>query len=392
MIQAQLDDETAILGWLSGIPSHHGKPAAKQWAYIIRHSGPIQWVPIRGSGTEHAWSEEDEGRLDSAVAEISTRPSNPDSAIKRWRILQKELRSQWILPIEPHLLGVKRIVVITTGKLSGIPLIAIAPEYDYSYVHSARVGLLLAERNSNRKNRKLLAVGAVPGDALPGAQKEINSIRTNFESSTVLVGENANEDAINKIVFGGQLSDYSHIHFALHAVPVSTSPLASRLVLRPRSPQLKDVFREATADGVITARQVLRTWELDADLVVLSACSSGKGRSSRLEGELGFAHAMFVAGARNVVLTHWAIDDASTQLLMQRFYGNLRNGTPVSNALAEAQRHLANSGLKLDPTMLALDRARPVVRKPKSLPRSQKSVSPYQHPFYWSAFVHFGPL
>ena len=51
-------------------------------------------------------------------------------------------------------------------------------------------------------------------------------------------------------------------------------------------------------DGQITAEQIVRTWDLDADLVVLSACESGLGRYAGGEGYLGFAQALFVKGAQ----------------------------------------------------------------------------------------------
>src|SRR5262249_39800218 len=51
------------------------------------------------------------------------------------------------------------------------------------------------------------------------------------------------------------------------------------------------------SDGTITAEQIARTWELDADLVVLSACESGLGLAAAGEGYLGFAQPLFARGA-----------------------------------------------------------------------------------------------
>ena len=76
-------------------------------------------------------------------------------------------------------------------------------------------------------------------------------------------------------------------------------------------------------DGRITAQQIVNTWDLDADLVVLSACESGLGRYAGGEGYLGFTQALFVKGARSLVLSLWKVDDQATALLMTRFYQNL---------------------------------------------------------------------
>src|SRR5207249_8285747 len=76
-------------------------------------------------------------------------------------------------------------------------------------------------------------------------------------------------------------------------------------------------------NGLLTAEQVLRTWDLNADLVVLSACESARGKQGGGDGPLGFAQPFFLAGARSLVLSLWPVDDTATALLMRRFYENL---------------------------------------------------------------------
>src|SRR5262249_59628515 len=94
---------------------------------------------------------------------------------------------------------------------------------------------------------------------------------------------------------------------------------------------------ESAPDGRITAEQIVRTWELDADLVVLSACESGLGRYAEGEGYLGFAQALFVKGAKSLVLSQWRVDDKATALLMTRFYQNLLGQRPgLSRPLPQA--------------------------------------------------------
>jgi CHAT domain-containing protein len=87
----------------------------------------------------------------------------------------------------------------------------------------------------------------------------------------------------------------------------------------------------------------LRLWEvynlqLDAELVVLSACRSAIGPQIRGEGLLGLARGFLYAGARSAVASLWDVDDRSTSELMARFYdGYLRRGLPAAAALREAQ-------------------------------------------------------
>ena len=101
-------------------------------------------------------------------------------------------------------------------------------------------------------------------------------------------------------------------------------------------------------DGRITAQQIVNTWALDADLVVLSGCETALGRATASEGYLGFTpSSLSPAGARSVVLSLWAVDDQATSLLMARFYANLlgrrpelKKLMPKSDALHEAKTWL----------------------------------------------------
>ena len=76
--------------------------------------------------------------------------------------------------------------------------------------------------------------------------------------------------------------------------------------------------------------------ELDADLVVLSACHTARGQINS-EGVLGLARAFQIAGARSVVTALWAIPDGATEYFMKQFYGNLRRGQPIADAIRTTQ-------------------------------------------------------
>ena len=88
-------------------------------------------------------------------------------------------------------------------------------------------------------------------------------------------------------------------------------------------------------DNHLTARDV-EDIKLDADLVVLSACHTARGEINS-EGVLGLARAFQTAGARSVVTALWAITDKATKYFMEHFYGNLRQGRPVADAIHATQ-------------------------------------------------------
>jgi CHAT domain-containing protein len=104
--------------------------------------------------------------------------------------------------------------------------------------------------------------------------------------------------------------------------------------------------------------------ELNADLVVLSACETGLGRLRRGEGIISLARAFAYAGARAIVTTLWSVDDEKAKDLMLDFHGHLKRGEPVDAALRRA---------KLD--------------------YLQRRPGPAEaHPFFWAGFAPIGDM
>ena len=173
------------------------------------------------------------------------------------------------------------------------------------------------------------------------------------------------------------MGEFRILHFATHALVDDRRPERSALVLAQIGlPDPLDVVLQGDepVDGLITAQEIVRDWNLSADLVTLSACETALGRSVSGEGYVGLAHAFLQAGARSLLLSLWNVDDEATARLMERFYETLargdsahRNGGAVSKrvALAEAKRWLRS--------YTAPDGSRP-----------------FEHPCYWSSFVLIG--
>ena len=188
--------------------------------------------------------------------------------------------------------------------------------------------------------------------SLPGTRREVQAIAALFpkEQTTTLLGPDATESTVQRLAQSGALKGYRFIHLATHGQTNRSVALSSAVFLAAEPERLDGAATlEAVPDGQITAEQIVRTWDLDADLVVLSACESGLGRYAVGEGYLGFAQALFVKGARSLVLSLWRVDDKSTSLLMTRFYQNLlgkRAGLatpmPKAEALHEAKEWLRN--------------------------------------------------
>ena len=186
---------------------------------------------------------------------------------------------------------------------------------------------------------------------LPGTRREVEAIARLFpdDSATTMLAQ-ATETAFQRLAQNDILKEYRFLHLATHGKADPNVAMTSALLLATDPPRSDDPLA-VVADGKITAQQIVNTWNLNADLVVLSACESGLGRYADGEGYLGFTQALFVKGARSVVLSLWKVDDLATSLLMRRFYENLlgkRPGLtkpmPKAESLAEAKAWFCQPG------------------------------------------------
>jgi CHAT domain-containing protein len=188
---------------------------------------------------------------------------------------------------------------------------------------------------------------------------------------------------------------YRFLHLAAHGQADPSVAMYSALILAPAAERTADLSAALDTDGRVTAQQILNTWDLDADLVVLSACESGLGKYAGGEGYLGFTQALFVKGARSVVLSLWKIDDRATALLMTRFYQNLlgkrpgKSGAmPKAEALDEAKRWLRGlSAAEISTATEAISRGEVVAIKGKPV---EAGGHPFEHPKYWASFILVG--
>jgi CHAT domain-containing protein len=230
---------------------------------------------------------------------------------------------------------------------------------------------------------------------LHATRREVEAIAQLFPQNrvTTILGEKALESTVQNLARFGGLKAFRFLHFAAHGESDPHHAFRTALILAP-DPERPGAFSKG-ADGRITAEQIARTWELDADLVVLSACESALGVHAGSEGYLGFAQPLFAKGARSVVLSQWKVDDQATSLLMTRFYENLlghRKGLnrPMTKARAlhEARMWLRELTFdRIEQHLQGLTRSEP--RKVPSA-RGPTPARPFEHPTHWASFILLG--
>ena len=234
-------------------------------------------------------------------------------------------------------------------------------------------------------DRVLLGMRGGSHARLPGTRREVEAVARLFPAGmvTTVMGEQACESTVQDLARSGQMKAFRYLHFATHGESDPRNAYRSALILAPDPDRSADPLA-FDSDGTITAEQIARTWELDADLVVLSACESGLGRVAGGEGYLGFAQPLFAKGARSLVLSLWKVDDDATALLMMRFYQNLlgpRAGlkSPLrkAEALAESKAWLRARG----PRKSARPSPRSPVARSFAARRSRRSLrAPLRRP------------
>jgi CHAT domain-containing protein len=294
--------------------------------------------------------------------------------------LSRELYDLLIKPAEAQLQGRTTLCIIPDGLLWELPFQALQSREehylieDFAIFHMPSLSVLkeLKGRKGMGKevNPSLLALGnPIIGagtvsalqdqkrgerfDPLPDAETEVKTLAQFFDpnQSRILIGDHADEQTFKSIAPG-----YSIIHCATHGMFDNRHPLYSFLLLAKDKDATND-------DGLLEAREILDL-KLNADLVVLSACETARGRIGTGEGVVGLSWAFFASGCRSTLVTLWKVNSASTSEWMTSFYQNLTSKARQNYLMRANAVRLATVKMMKD--------------------------HQYRHPFYWAGFILIG--
>ena len=186
--------------------------------------------------------------------------------------------------------------------------------------------------------------------SLPGTQKEVDAIAKEIPHDAIKKGNDANEAYLLEV------KQPNILHLATHGFFLKDIPnpmLKSGLILAGANESLK----HNSGDGIVTALDLSGLDLQGTDLVVLSACETGKVDPNNTDGISGLSKAFIQAGAKDVVMSLWSVADDETAALMTEFYKAAKEDRKYAKALKDSKLKLLDQGM---------------------------------HPFYWAAFVLSG--
>lgn len=303
--------------------------------------------------------------LSSAIAEtrsasgitLGNRPRAYDR-VNRFNETLETLYTLLIEPIEDHLPSQpeERVIFIPQGELFQVAFPALRNQEGQYLIEThtlltapsiQTLGLTQSLRQSqgqttdDTSTTDVLVVGnpvmpvlpnhiGVPLASLPGAEEEALTV-ADILTTSALTGAAATEPVVTH-----KMKTASIIHLATHGLLDYGSPEVSLVRDVPGAIALAPDPRvnASTGDGLLTASEIMAL-SLQAELVVLSACNTGRGDITA-DGVIGLSRALMTAGVPSVVVSLWAVPDAPTSLLMAEFYRQLDHTPDKAQALRQA--------------------------------------------------------
>lgn len=191
---------------------------------------------------------------------------------------------------------------------------------------------------------------------LPGTRQEAEAIQRLLPQARLLLGSAATKEALLQLKAPGLLHVATHGFFLEDAAtPQGTRGTAEGVSnLPPLAPPADPLLRSGLVlagaqasngsprreDSLVTALELSGMDLWGTQLVVLSACDTGRGDVRPGQGVYGLRRALGVAGAETVVMSLWKVNDETTRYLMEAYYRHLLAGQGRAQALREAMRAL----------------------------------------------------
>lgn len=289
--------------------------------------------------------------------------------VAEYHDLARELYRQLIVPIE----GLSpRTIIVPDGILGYLPFEALIAEdaadrQDYtqfsymmdessiSYAFSAAV-LAMFKRNAGASDGRVAAFAPVDFSFLnekldPDFKRSLGT--EGF--APLLASDNEIKHLLEKAPGKSYLRDQASLAQVKEGVSrAGILHFSTHALMNEKDGRFSVI---AMYDTLVSLIQIYNEWTIHAQLVVLGACETHIGQIMQGEGIASLSRAFAAAGAKSMVSTLWAVDNATTLDVMPLFYENLE-GTPKDVALTRTKQHLKRNF----------------------------------HPYYWAGYVAIGDM
>ncbi len=194
---------------------------------------------------------------------------------------------------------------------------------------------------------------------LPETEEEAREIKTILmapdSSMPLQLRQDASRSNVLKLNEAQKLADYRYVVFSCHGVVPEVTNRVSQpaLVLSQPDPE--------GGTGFLTMADTFGL-RLNADLVTLSACNTGRGQEIRGEGVMGLTRTFMYAGTSAISVTLWPVESISAEKLSTGLYQNLQAGKGRADALREIKLRMIHG----------------------------EEDEAYRYPFFWAPVVLFG--
>lgn len=293
--------------------------------------------------TKIAYKPEELKRDIDKLIKLSEFPRGTDD---EYIFIANKLYNNLLSDLVDNLSGRKKIIIVPDGILGLIPFEALivkkgtgfrdavflSDNYLITYCQSASFLALIRKYSPHsHPSKTLFALGnpSIEGKRpIKGSDVEVRKIADIFgvkqTPPDIILGSFATKSEINKT----PLKDYRYLHFATHCEIKKGSPC---LFLSNENKEINSAYLEIGD---------IMDWELNADMVVLSACLTGRGKNIDGEGLVNFAWAFHYAGAKSVIITMWEIDGDITKEFMVMFYNDINNRISPIQALKNSRHKI----------------------------------------------------
>ncbi len=349
-----LDPQTAIVSYFSG--------DSNTYVFLLVDND----ISVRRIDNTEVLTQ-DVASLFNTVRSRSTFQQDPQSGYRDYTRKALHLYNVLLAPELDAKTELKRLILIPDGTLSYLPFEALLtqePEsdsrnystlpyliqdYAISYSPSASIKLVMDDASPTNNDY----VGFAP-DYSEESDTELRKKPANLEFSTPEVnfaaelfgGKSWTGDQVTEDLLKNNTARAGILHLAMHGDVEDDHPLLSKLY-----------FNSSGDDDGILHTYEIYNMKIPAQLVILSACNTARGRLERGEGILSLERAFQYAGSKSLLSTLWTVDDGSSARLTQFFLENLKEGQMKDVALQNAKLRFLESS------------------PPETLP-----------PFYWSSF------